>query len=81
MYLYHGMAVYYAKRSRHLVQIYVKFGPPSRRRTTNFEKIYARIRERAAERGGLSVVLLSWAVNVGRDYAQRVVEHQAIPRG
>jgi long-chain acyl-CoA synthetase len=80
MYLYHGMAVYYAEAIETLgpnlreVRPTILVGVPR-----IFEKIYARIRERAAERGGLSVVLLSWAVNVGRDYAQRAVDHQAIP--
>ena len=80
MYLYHGMAVYYAEAIETLgpnlreVRPTILVGVPR-----IFEKIYARIRERAAERGGLSVVLLSWAVKVGRDYAQREVEHQSIP--
>jgi long-chain acyl-CoA synthetase len=71
MYLYHGMAVYYAEAIEKLgvnmreVRPTILVGVPR-----IFEKIYARIRERAAERGGLSVVLLSWAVDVGRDYAQ-----------
>jgi long-chain acyl-CoA synthetase len=43
-----------------------------------FEKIYARIRERAAEEGRLKVVILSWAVNVARDYALRVISHRPI---
>src|SRR4030095_1037812 len=43
-----------------------------------FEKIYARIRERAAEAGRLHALLLSWAVNVAKDYAQRLVSHQPL---
>jgi long-chain acyl-CoA synthetase len=80
MYLYHGMAVYYAEAIEKLgvnmreVRPTILVGVPR-----IFEKIYARIRERAAERGGLSVVLLSWAVDVGRDYAQRIVAHKPVP--
>lgn len=79
MYLYHGMAVYYAEAIETLgvnlreVRPTILVGVPR-----IFEKIYARIRERAAERGGLSVVLLSWAVDVGRDYAQRIVAHKPV---
>jgi long-chain acyl-CoA synthetase len=43
-----------------------------------FEKIYARIRERAAEGGRVNVVLLSWAVDIGRDYARRLISHRPI---
>jgi long-chain acyl-CoA synthetase len=79
MYLYQGMAVFYAESLDTIgpnlreVRPTILVGVPR-----IFEKIYARIRERAAEEGRLKVLLLSWAVNVGRDYAQRVVSHRPI---
>jgi long-chain acyl-CoA synthetase len=79
MYLYQGMAVYYAESLDTIganlreVSPTILVGVPR-----IFEKIYARIRERAAEGGRLKVVLLSWAVNVARDYARRLVSHRPI---
>lgn len=79
MYLYHGMAVYYAEAIETLgvnlreVRPTILVGVPR-----IFEKIYARIRERASESGRVPVLLLSWAVNVARDYAQRIERHRPV---
>ena len=80
MYLYQGMAVYYSE-SLHTV------GPNLREvRPTVlvgvpriFEKIYARIQERAAERGKVASALLAWSVKVARDYAKHQLEQPSIP--
>jgi long-chain acyl-CoA synthetase len=80
MYLYHGMSVYYAEAIETLgvnlreVRPTILVGVPR-----IFEKIYARIRERAAEAGRVPVLLLSWAVNVAREYAQLIERHRPIP--
>ena len=79
MYLYTGMAVYYAESLDTIgpnlreVKPTILVGVPR-----IFEKIYARIRERAAEEGRLKVLLLSWAVDVARAYALRIVAHQPV---
>jgi long-chain acyl-CoA synthetase len=79
MYLNQGMAVYYAESLETIgpnlreVRPTILIGVPR-----IFEKIYARIRERAAEAGRLHALLLSWAVNVAKDYAQRLVSHQPL---
>jgi long-chain acyl-CoA synthetase len=76
-YLYRGMAVYYAESLETIgpnlreVRPTILVGVPR-----IFEKIYARIRERTAEKGRLSVALLSWAVSVARDYAVCSVFHR-----
>jgi len=44
-----------------------------------FEKIYARIRERAAEAGKVSAALLAWSVSVAREYAKHTIAHQPVP--
>ena len=80
MYLYRGMAVYFAESLQTI-------GPNMREVCPTilvgvpriFEKIYARIRERAAEAGRLSEALLTWSIAVARDYAKYVVAHQPIP--
>ena len=80
MYLYLGMAVYFAESLQTVgpnlreVQPTVLVGVPR-----IFEKIYARIQERAAEAGKLSSMLLAWSVSVARDYSHYVVEHRPAP--
>jgi long-chain acyl-CoA synthetase len=75
MYLYRGMAVYYSEAIDKIganlreVSPTILVGVPR-----IFEKIYARIRERAAAEGKLNVVLLSWAVDLGKEYARQVLQ-------
>jgi long-chain acyl-CoA synthetase len=44
-----------------------------------FEKIYARIEDRAAEKGKLGVAFLKWSVSVARAYAKCIVGHRPVP--
>lgn len=80
MYLHRGMAVYFAESLQTVgpnlreVRPTVLVGVPRM-----FEKIYARIRERAAEAGRLSALLLSWSVSVAREYAKLVTAHEPVP--
>jgi long-chain acyl-CoA synthetase len=80
MYLYRGIAVYFAESLQTIgpnlreVRPTVLVGVPR-----IFEKIYARIRERAAEAGKLASVLLAWSVSVAREYATLQLAHQPIP--
>ena len=80
MYLHHGMAVYFAESLQTIganlkeVQPTILVGVPRM-----FEKIYARIRERADEAGKLSSTLLSWSVAVAREYSRYFNHHDAIP--
>jgi long-chain acyl-CoA synthetase len=82
MYLYQGMAVYYAESLETIgpnlreVRPTILVGVPR-----IFEKIYARIRERTAEKGRLHTAILSWAVSVAREYAKLLVSHRPIPFG
>jgi len=80
MYIYHGMSVFYAESLEKLgenfreVRPTVFIGVPRL-----FEKIYARIKERAAAEGKMKAAVLAWAVAVGKDYARHVVNHQRVP--
>ena len=80
MYLHRGMAVYFAESLQTIgpnlreVRPTVLVGVPR-----IFEKIYARIRERAAEAGKLSAAMLAWSVNVAREYAKHLLAHQPVP--
>ncbi len=81
MYLYQGMAVYYAESLETIgpnlreVRPTILVGVPR-----IFEKIYARIKERVAARGKLHVALLFWAVSVAKDYAKFQIERKRVPR-
>jgi long-chain acyl-CoA synthetase len=80
MYLHQGMAVYFAESLQTIgpnlreVRPTVLVGVPR-----IFEKIYARIRERAAEAGKVSAALLAWSVSVAREYAKHIIAHEPIP--
>ena len=80
MYLHQGMAVYFAESLQTIgpnlreVHPTVLVGVPR-----IFEKIYARIRERAAEAGKVSAALLAWSVSVAREYAKHVIAHEPVP--
>jgi len=80
MYLYKGIKVYYAESLQAIaanlreVRPTVLVGVPR-----IFEKVYLRVRERAAESGKISVAILGWAVQVGREYAELWVAHKPIP--
>ncbi|HLN97596.1 MAG TPA: long-chain fatty acid--CoA ligase [Pyrinomonadaceae bacterium] len=80
MYLYHGMATYYGEsldaigQNLREVRPTIFVGVPR-----IFEKIFARVKERTTEKGRLNVVLLNWAVAVGKRYARLLTRHQRIP--
>jgi long-chain acyl-CoA synthetase len=80
MYLYQGMAVYFAESLQTIgpnlleVRPTILVGVPR-----IFEKIYARIQERAAEAGKMSMAMLAWSVSVARDYAKHVLGRRPVP--
>ncbi len=79
MYLYHGMAVYFGESLETIgpnlreVKPTIFVGVPR-----IFEKIFARVKEKSAEKGRLNVVILNWAVAVGKQYARLATRHQKI---
>jgi long-chain acyl-CoA synthetase len=79
MYLYQGMAVYYAESLETIgpnlreVRPTILVGVPR-----IFEKIYARIKERVAEKGKVNMALLLWAVDVAKEYAHYQVEKKPV---
>ena len=80
MYLYHGMAVFFGESLETIgpnlreVRPTIFVGVPR-----IFEKIYARVKEKTAEKGRLNVAVLNWAVKVGKEHAKLSVAHQKIP--
>jgi long-chain acyl-CoA synthetase len=80
MYLYRGVVVFFAESldtiGANLREVHptILVGVPR-----IFEKIYARIRERAAEQGKASVLVLNWAVSVAKAFGRLTVSHQRVP--
>jgi long-chain acyl-CoA synthetase len=80
MYLYRGMAIYFAESldtiGPNLREVHptILVGVPR-----IFEKIYARIRQRATEKGRISLALLNWAVKIGKDYARHLLDKKRVP--
>ena len=80
MYLHQGIAVYFAESLQTIgpnlreVRPTILVGVPR-----IFEKIYARIRERAAEGGKFNEALLAWSVSVAREYAILSLARKPIP--
>ncbi|MBD0371982.1 MAG: long-chain fatty acid--CoA ligase [Pyrinomonadaceae bacterium] len=81
MYIHHGMSVYYAESLEKVgenfreVRPSVFVGVPRL-----YEKIYQRIKERAASEGKMKAAILAWAVAVGKLYARHELNHQPVPR-
>lgn len=80
MYLHHGMTVFFAESldtiGPNLREVHptILVGVPR-----IFEKIYARVNERATARGKLHVVMFNWAVDAARQFARLSITHQKIP--
>ena len=82
MYLFHGMAAYFGESLEAIgpnlreVRPTIFVGVPR-----IFEKIFARVKEKTAEKGRLNVAILNWAATVGREHARLSTRHQQIPAG
>src|SRR6266566_6501407 len=80
MYLHYGMTVYFGESLEKIghnlreVQPTIFVGVPR-----IFEKIYARVKEKAAAQGRLNVALLNWSVAVGTEVARLTLQHQRLP--
>jgi long-chain acyl-CoA synthetase len=80
MYLYHGMATYFGESLDTIgpnlreVKPTIFVGVPR-----IFEKIFARVKEKTAEKGRLNIAFLNWAVEVARQCARLSTRHQNVP--
>jgi len=80
MYIHHGMSVYYAESIEKVGDNIREVRPTIMICVPRlFEKIYARIQEKAAAGGKLKAGILAWAVSVGRQWAEQTVAHKAVP--
>lgn len=79
MYLHHGMSAYFGSLDtlgEHLREVHptILVGVPR-----IYEKILARVQDRAAEKGKLNAALVTWAIDVGRRWAQLQADKQRVP--
>jgi long-chain acyl-CoA synthetase len=79
MYLHHGMSVYFGaldSLGEYLREVHptVFVGVPR-----IYEKILARVLDRAAAKGKLNATLVTWAIEIGRQWARLVTAHQRVP--
>ncbi len=80
MYLYHGMATYFGESLEAIGQNLREVKPTIFVGVPRiFEKIFARVKEKTAEKGRLNVALLNWAVAVAKHYARLTTRHEKVP--
>jgi long-chain acyl-CoA synthetase len=81
MYLHHGMSAYFGSLDtlgEHLREVHptVFVGVPR-----IYEKILARVQDRAAAKGKLNGALVNWSIEVGQRWARLKSDHKPIPFG
>ncbi|MGI9105238.1 MAG: AMP-dependent synthetase/ligase [Pyrinomonadaceae bacterium] len=80
MYIHHGMSVYYAESLEKIGDNMREVRPTVMLCVPRlFEKIYARIQEKAAASGKLQAGILAWAVGVGKLWAEHIVARKSVP--
>jgi long-chain acyl-CoA synthetase len=80
MYMHHGMSVFYAESMEKIADNVREVRPTILICVPRlFEKIYTKIKDKAAAGGKMKAGILAWAVNVGKDYARYALNHQPIP--
>lgn len=79
MYIHHGMSVYYAESLEKIGDNLREVRPTVVLCVPRLlEKIYARVKDRAAEAGRSKYALLMWAISVGKLYAQHVTNKKRV---
>ncbi|HLL74178.1 MAG TPA: long-chain fatty acid--CoA ligase [Pyrinomonadaceae bacterium] len=80
MYVHHGMSVYFAESLEKIGENMREVRPTVMLCVPRlFEKILARIRERAAAKGRLTAGILAWAIDVGKRWARYRVSKRPVP--
>ncbi|HEY0375353.1 MAG TPA: long-chain fatty acid--CoA ligase [Pyrinomonadaceae bacterium] len=80
MYIHHGMSVYYAESLEKVGDNLREVRPTVVLCVPRLlEKIYARVKDRAAEAGRAKYSMLMWAISVGKLYAQHVSNRRRVP--
>ena len=79
MYLHHGMSVYFGSLDHlgeNLKEVHptVFVGVPRL-----YEKIIQRVQDRAAAKGKLNARVVTWAIDTGKRWAQKKIDHTPVP--
>ncbi len=82
MYIHRGISVFYAESLEKIGDNMREVRPTLMLAVPRlFEKIYARIKEKAASGGRVKAALLAWAVEVGKRHARHIFNKQRVPHG
>jgi long-chain acyl-CoA synthetase len=80
MYIHHGMSVFYAESIEKIGDNMREVHPTILVAVPRlYEKIYARIKDKAAEGGKARAALLGWAVEVGKRWARYALNREEVP--
>jgi long-chain acyl-CoA synthetase len=80
MYLHHGAKVFFAESIERIGENMREVRPTLVVAVPRlYEKIYARIKDKAAEGGKAKTAILMWAVRVAREWARRTVWKRRVP--
>jgi long-chain acyl-CoA synthetase len=80
MYLHYGMSVFFAEAMDKVGDNMREVRPTILIAVPRlFEKIYARIKEKAAAGGKVKSALLAWAVETGKSWARLTLAHKPVP--
>jgi long-chain acyl-CoA synthetase len=80
MYLHYGMSVFFAESMDKIGDNMREVRPTILIAVPRlFEKIYARIKDKAAQGGRVKAALLAWAVETGKAYAHLDLAHKPVP--
>jgi long-chain acyl-CoA synthetase len=80
MYLHHGARVYFAESLEKIGENMREVHPTIVVAVPRlYEKIYARIKDKATEGGRVRTAVLMWAVSVGRRWARHVIWKRRVP--
>ncbi|HYH84086.1 MAG TPA: long-chain fatty acid--CoA ligase, partial [Pyrinomonadaceae bacterium] len=80
MYIHHGARVFFAESIEKIGENIREVRPTSVTAVPRlYEKIYARIKDKAAAGGKVKSAMLAWAVDVGKRWAREVVWKRRVP--
>jgi long-chain acyl-CoA synthetase len=80
MYLHHGMSVFYAESIDKVGENVREVRPTILIAVPRlFEKIYAKVKDKATEAGKVKSAIFSWAIKVGKEHARMQLAHQKVP--
>jgi long-chain acyl-CoA synthetase len=80
MYMHHGMSIFYAESMEKIGDNLREVRPTILICVPRlFEKVYMKIKDKAAADGKAKAAILAWAVNVGKDYARHTLNHKSVP--